>query len=189
MFRSITDLSIFGNMEPGIGEHRLLPKGTRVFSTALQENVVFDNDVIVTVTNRINGPGSFVFANMQMLLFNFPGHIPTLVEKAHGTLSLKFEDTLPYKVPEPMLSMQYGERKPPITNDVTIDLDAVRAAEDNSITDSETIRQLALHSINTGDTSLLVKIRKEFQFAGLYPHVMKAFDIKPENPEGNVSRA
>jgi len=68
-----------------------------------------------------------------------------------------------------------------MTNEITIDIEKIRVLPDNSITDSETIRQIALWSIKMNDNSLNDKIRKEFHFAGLYPHVMKIHDIVPEN--------
>jgi len=55
-------------------------------------------------------------------------------------------------------------------NDITIDLEAIEKMEVGSISDSETIRQLSLQSIGSGDTSLLTRINPVFAFAGLYPY-------------------
>ena len=86
-----------------IGELRLIPKGTKVWSIGLQMTVIFDEDVIVEVTNRIFGDENFFFGKMKMLLFNIPCHIPGLVDKANGDLgSVDIRKTLPYKIPEPM---------------------------------------------------------------------------------------
>lgn len=52
---------------------------------------------------------------------------------------------------------------------------------DNSITDSDTIREIAIYGIETNDSSLYRKIKNGFEFAGLYPHVQKIHDIRPEN--------
>ena len=68
-----------------------------------------------------------------------------------------------------------------LTNEITIDIEKIRVLPDNSITDVETIRQIALWSIKMNDNSLTDKIRKEFHFAGLYPHVMKIHGTVPEN--------
>lgn len=65
-------------------------------------------------------------------------------------------------------------------NEITINVDDIRKLPDRSITDAETIRQIALYSMKTGDCSLNNKIRKEFEYCGLYPHIMKTFDILPE---------
>jgi hypothetical protein len=65
------------------------------------------------------------------------------------------------------------------SNEITIDPEKIRMLPDNSITDSETIRQIALWSIKMNDNSLNDKIRSEFYFAGLYPHVMTTFGIGP----------
>ena len=49
-----------------------------------------------------------------------------------------------------------------LTNEITIDVEKIRVLPDNSITDIETIRQIALWSIKMNDNSLNDKIRKEF---------------------------
>ena len=67
-----------------------------------------------------------------------------------------------------------------LINEITIDIEKIRVLPDNSVTDIETIRQIALWSIKMNDNSLNDKIRKEFHFAGLYPHVMKIHNEVPE---------
>lgn len=67
-----------------------------------------------------------------------------------------------------------------MANEITIDIEKILVLPDNSITDTETIRQIALWSIKMNDNSLNDKISKEFHFAGLYPHVMKIHGIVPE---------
>jgi hypothetical protein len=67
-----------------------------------------------------------------------------------------------------------------MNNDITINPEEILKMPDNSIVDRETIRQIALYGIKTNDSSLDCKIKREFQFAGLYPHVMMPFDINPE---------
>jgi hypothetical protein len=66
-------------------------------------------------------------------------------------------------------------------NKITLDIEKVKAAEDGSITDSETIRQIAL----SRDKSLFKKINPHFQFAGLYPEIMTSFNIKPDKLNKN----
>lgn len=61
--------------------------------------------------------------------------------------------------------------------EITINLEKIATMPDNSITDAETIRQLAVHSIQTNDNELLCKIKKEFQVAGLYPHIQKLINM------------
>ncbi len=60
-----------------------------------------------------------------------------------------------------------------MNNEITIDPIEIAKLPDNSISDSETIRQIALYSIKHHDNSLNCKIQKGFEFAGLYPHVME----------------
>jgi len=59
--------------------------------------------------------------------------------------------------------------------------------DDNSITDYETIRQIGLlsyvqNSITNDTKSLLYKkVKREYQYCGLYPTTMKTFDIISDN--------
>lgn len=64
-------------------------------------------------------------------------------------------------------------------NKITIDLDAIRNAPDNSITSAETIRQIAILGLEGGE-HLEHKIKKECLFAGLYPHIQTIYNIKPK---------
>jgi hypothetical protein len=75
--------------------------------------------------------------------------------------------------------------------EITINLEAVALLPDNSITDPEMIRQIALHAIQTNDNELLCKIKKEFEYAGLYPNVIKTLDMDPDKytPEELLTRA
>jgi len=63
--------------------------------------------------------------------------------------------------------------------DITINVDEIRKMKDDSITDPETIRQIAL----TGDRSLFPKVMKGYEHHGLYPHAMKKIDILPDEPK------
>lgn len=65
-----------------------------------------------------------------------------------------------------------------LNNDITINPDEIRKFPDNSIMDTETIRQIGLYSCKTGDNSLNDKIKQGLEFAALYPHVMTKFDIE-----------
>ena len=65
-------------------------------------------------------------------------------------------------------------------NEIIINLDEIRKLPNDSITDYETIRQIALYTIKYNDNSLNCKVKKEFEFCGLYPYVMKTFNILPD---------
>jgi hypothetical protein len=67
-----------------------------------------------------------------------------------------------------------------MNNEITINLEEIAKAEDGSIRDTETIRQIALHSIRSGDTTLTYKIDPMFAFAGLYPQVISVQNVQPE---------
>jgi hypothetical protein len=67
-------------------------------------------------------------------------------------------------------------------NDITIDIEGIRKMPDGSVRDAETIRQIALYCIkNPNDKEISHKIYEPLSFVGLYPHIMTAYDIKPEN--------
>lgn len=78
-----------------------------------------------------------------------------------------------------------------MNNDITINIEELLKAGDNSITDGETIRQIGLLSCTVNNVSdvdierLGEKVKREYQFMGLYPNVMKAFDILPDGVEPN----
>ncbi len=67
-----------------------------------------------------------------------------------------------------------------MSNEITINPEEIISLPDNSITEAETIRQIALYGIQTGDSSLYAKVKKGYEVAGLYPHVIQSYNIKPE---------
>ena len=62
-----------------------------------------------------------------------------------------------------------------MNNDITINIEDIRKLPNGSITNIETIRQIAL----TNDISLFDKIDDRFMFAGTYPVLMKIHNILP----------
>lgn len=64
-----------------------------------------------------------------------------------------------------------------MNNEITIDIEKIRQLPDDSVTDCETIRQIALYSIRNNDNSLNNKIDRRFTYAGLYPEVMISFEL------------
>ena len=84
-----------------IGDYRLLPKGNKIWSIALQKNVIFEENIIIEVTNTIFGDKTCFFGKMKVLLFNYPGYIPTLINTPNGDVgTININKTLPYKIPE-----------------------------------------------------------------------------------------
>ena len=63
-----------------------------------------------------------------------------------------------------------------MNNKITIDIEEIRKLPNNSISDPETIRQIAL----LDNPELFDKIDDSFTYAGLYPEVMKSFNILPD---------
>jgi hypothetical protein len=70
-----------------------------------------------------------------------------------------------------------------MNNNITINIEEIKSLVDNSITNPETIRQIALYAIKTRDVSLISKIKNGYEVYGLYPEVMISLNIKPENKE------
>lgn len=64
-----------------------------------------------------------------------------------------------------------------MNNNITINPDEIRLLEDKSISDAETIRQIALYSLKTNDSSLNSKINPLYEYCGLYPHLHKPYNI------------
>ena len=64
-----------------------------------------------------------------------------------------------------------------MNNEITIDIEEIRQLPNGSVTDGETIRQIALYSIRNNDNSLNNKIDRRFAYAGLYPEVMISFKL------------
>ena len=64
---------------------------------------------------------------------------------------------------------------------LTINLEEIAQAPDHSITDAETIRQIALHSLRNNELNFISKIDPRFRVYGLYPERMKAHNILPDN--------
>jgi hypothetical protein len=56
-----------------------------------------------------------------------------------------------------------------------MNIEEIKAMPDNSITDPETIRIIAL----THDSSLFIKVKKGYEVYGLYPEIMKTMNIVP----------
>lgn len=86
--------------------HKILA-GTKVFCIDLQENVTFERDIIVEVT-QYTPCKKFGFGSKRELLFNCPGMIPGLI-KSRGEFSVKMSDLEDFKIPEfQNLTMKIG---------------------------------------------------------------------------------
>lgn len=79
-------------------------------------------------------------------------------------------------------------RKLVLIEDITIDIGEIRKLPDGSIEDPEVIRQIALYGIRMNDGSLDSKIRKGFEFAGLYPENIKKYDITTEEFKKHIMK-
>lgn len=84
------DLSVDKNIN--IDELRLLKAGTKVFSTKLQENLSFSDDIVVKVTNAICGVKDYCYGNIQ--IYSFLGD--NFYNKANGDIGFNFSETTKY---------------------------------------------------------------------------------------------
>lgn len=75
-----------------------------------------------------------------------------------------------------------------MNNEITIDIEEIRKLPDNSVTDCETIRQIALYcNRNPNDRELSWKIDRMFTYAGLYPEIMTSFNLSDKLNYFNIS--
>lgn len=82
-----------------IGENRLIPKGTKVWSIKNQINILLDEDVIVELKHTCIGSDT-VFVKPKQLIFNMIGYVPKLIGRGTDEWGLSYSKTLPYSVPE-----------------------------------------------------------------------------------------
>lgn len=90
-----------------VGDIRLLPKGTFVWSIDLQSMVSFENDEIIEVTsNTWNGEYFFGKLKTEMGLTT----IPSLIDKSgKSEIGTTFEKTKEYNLPKPII-FKYNEK-------------------------------------------------------------------------------
>lgn len=62
-----------------------------------------------------------------------------------------------------------------MNNEITINIEKIKHLPDGSVTDAETIRQIALYGLRNKDREITRKIDSRFAYAGLYPEVMTGF--------------
>ena len=79
-----------------VGDYRLIPKGTEIWSITLQERVTFNQDYVVKITNTIHGDEDNFFGILQLELFKHM--IPGLADKAHGEVSTSLSVTERYEL-------------------------------------------------------------------------------------------
>lgn len=63
---------------------------------------------------------------------------------------------------------------------MNMSIDEIKQQPNNSITDADSIRKIAIYSIDEDDSSLFCKIKTGYDFLGLYPNDVKLLNIKPD---------
>jgi hypothetical protein len=80
----------------------VLKAGEKVFSIALQENIRFEKDVYVKITNTIYNSDDCVFGNIQLRMHNLHASYLTgkdmtgFIDTAHGDISVNLSQMTPY---------------------------------------------------------------------------------------------
>jgi hypothetical protein len=82
-----------------IGKYRMIPAGTKVWSIALQEHVIFDKDIPVKITHTVYHNKDYVYGKLQLLLFEHM--IPGVMDRANGDIGFLLKDTVKWEVPKP----------------------------------------------------------------------------------------
>lgn len=85
-------------MEIKIGDLRLIPKETGVFSITNQRRIFLDEDAIVEIKHTCYD-SDIVFVKPKQLLFNCPGFITGLIGLGGDEWSISYSQTLPYSIP------------------------------------------------------------------------------------------
>jgi len=57
----------------------------------------------------------------------------------------------------------------------------IKNLSDDSITDTELIRKIAIHSIQKNTNEFICKIKRGYEVFGLYPMEVKKLNIKPND--------
>ena len=86
--------------KPIIGEYRLIPKGTPIWSIHNQLSITLSDDEIIEITNTVM-LSDYVYGIPKQLLFNIPGYIPTLIGRGRDEWGISYSQTEPYSVPKP----------------------------------------------------------------------------------------
>jgi len=82
-------------------EFRLIKAGTKVWSIALQENVTFEKDLPVKITNTVHGNEDALYGTLQLFLFEHA--IPAIMNKVNGDIGFSKKESSPWEMPKPNL--------------------------------------------------------------------------------------
>ena len=84
--------------KPTVGEYRLIPCGTIIWSIDAQTNLATTKDEIIEITHT-TCYGDLIFVKRKELLFNLPGHIPYLIDSGTDEWELCYRVTSKYEIP------------------------------------------------------------------------------------------
>jgi len=96
----------YGNFKESpynVGDHRILPKGTEVWSIEYQTNISFKEDEIIEVTHT-TVYGDLFFGKLKQIIGQtmFPG----LIDQGSAEIETLFSKTTDFKMPEPGIFVQ-----------------------------------------------------------------------------------
>jgi hypothetical protein len=84
-----------------VEEYRLVPRGTEFWSINNQLTLSTCIDQIVEIKHAVIMNKDYVYVKPMQLLFNLPGHIPTLIGQGQDEWGIVLSKTLPYIIPKP----------------------------------------------------------------------------------------
>lgn len=80
---------------------RLIKAGTEIWSINNQANFIIKEDMIVEITATCYS-SEVVYVKPMQLIFNFPGHIPTVIGRGRDEWGVDSGKTELYEVPSPV---------------------------------------------------------------------------------------
>lgn len=83
-----------------VGDYATLLAGKYVWCVELQRNIAFEKDEVFKITHTTNSENDY-FARLQLILFNLPGHIPSIDDNGRGEIHVLGKDLIPYTLPGP----------------------------------------------------------------------------------------
>lgn len=84
--------------KPTVGEYRLIPCGTKIWSINSQTNLATTKDEIIEITHT-TCYGDYIYAKRKELLCNYPGYTPYLIDSGKDEWGLLCRTTSKYDIP------------------------------------------------------------------------------------------
>lgn len=98
-----------------IGEYRILPAKTEVWSISLQSMISFKDEQIIELTNGVYTDDNYYFAKLK-IIYGIGLQIPGIGDRPNGEIGLNIKGLKKYKLPKPQfLEFSYNNIPDPPT--------------------------------------------------------------------------